>query len=158
MIAGMIRYSSLLKLCGALWLVTSGTGCATRHFQRPRGRPDTVMRMEVTGYCPCGICCGWKRSWFGLGPPVVASGPQKGQRKIVGQTAWGTRARPGTVAADTSVLPFGTIVYVEGYGWGRVEDRGGAIKGNKLDLFYRSHRQALEWGRQQKQVQVWYPR
>ncbi len=116
------------------------------------------MQMEVTGYCPCGICCGWKRSWFGLGPPVFASGPQKGQRKIVGQTASGTQARPGTVAADTTVLPFGTIVYVEGYGWGRVEDRGGAIKGNKLDLFFRSHRQALEWGRQQKTVQVWLPR
>lgn len=77
---------------------------------------------------------------------------------MVGQTASGTMARPGTVAADTRVLPFGTLVYVEGYGWGRVEDRGGAIRGNKLDLFFRSHRQALEWGRQHHQVQVWLPR
>ena len=42
-------------------------------------------------------------------------------------TASGTRARHGTLAADTSVLPFGTVVEVPGYGFGRVEDRGGAI-------------------------------
>lgn len=138
-------------------LLLAGPGCATRHFDLPRGGPDRVMEMEVTGYCPCGICCGWKRSWFGLGPPVVASGPNKGRRKVVGQTASGTRARPGTVAADTRVLPFGTVVYVEGYGWGRVEDRGGAIKGAKLDLFFKHHREALEWGRQRKRVRVWLP-
>lgn len=139
-------------------LLLSQGGCATRrHFAPPRRPPDAVMRMEVTGYCPCGICCGWKRSWFGLGPPVFTSGPNKGRRKEVGVTASGTRARPGTVAADTSILPFGTIVYVPGYGWGRVEDRGGAIRGQKLDLFFRSHRQALEWGRQHHEVRVWRP-
>lgn len=158
MVIPMNSFRSGLKLCAVLWVMAGGTGCASRHFQRPRGQPDRVIPMEVTGYCPCQICCGWKRTWFGFGRPVFASGPQKGQPKVVGKTASGTRARPGTVAADTSVLPFGTVVYVEGYGWGRVEDRGGAIKGNKLDLFYRSHREALEWGRQQKQVQVWFPR
>jgi 3D (Asp-Asp-Asp) domain-containing protein len=158
MVILMMKRFALLKLLLLLGLLSVGGGCATRHIQRPRRRPDAVLQMEVTGYCPCGICCGWERRWFGLGPPVYSYGPNRGQRKIVGQTASGTRARRGTVAADTSVLPFGTIVYVEGYGWGRVEDRGGAIRGNKLDLFYRSHRQALEWGRQHVPVQVWYPR
>jgi len=116
------------------------------------------MTMETTAYCPCGICCGWKRSWWRLGRPVHTTGPQRGQRKAVGITASGTRARRGTVAADTRVLPMGTIVHVPGYGWGRVEDRGSAIQGNKLDLYHRTHQQALEWGRQHKQVRIWYPR
>jgi len=127
------------------------TGCV-RH-RPPRGvQPETVT-MTVTGYCPCGKCCGWERNWRFR--PVYSYGPQKGQRKQVGITASGTRARPGTIAADTRLYPFGTIMYVEGYGYGRVEDRGGAIKGQSIDLYFRTHRQALEWGRQQKQVRVW---
>lgn len=115
------------------------------------------MRMEVTGYCHCGICCNWRRSWFGLGRPVIASGPERGKPKAVGITASGTRVRPGTVAADTSVLPFGTIVHVPGYGWGRVEDRGGAIRGQKLDLYFRTHARANQWGRQHHDVRIWLP-
>jgi 3D (Asp-Asp-Asp) domain-containing protein len=88
---------------------------------------------------------------------VYASGPLKGQRKKVGQTASGTQARPGTIAADTSVYPFGTIIYVPGYGYGVVEDRGAAIKGERLDLYFRSHRQAQEWGRKAQEVRVWFP-
>lgn len=117
--------------------------------------PDTVMRMEVTGYCDCGSCCNWKRSWWRLGKPVIKSGPDKGRPKQVGITASGVKAQRGTVAADTDILPMGTILYIPGYGWGRVEDRGGAIKGNRLDLFFESHKQALEWGRQQVDVKVW---
>ncbi|MGA0333104.1 MAG: 3D domain-containing protein [Kiritimatiellia bacterium] len=111
--------------------------------------------MEVTGYCKCGHCCNWKRSWLRLGKPVIASGPQKGQPKQVGISADGSVARRGTVAADTSVLPMGTILYIPGYGWGQVRDRGSAIQGNRLDLFFDSHEEALEWGRQQVQVKIW---
>lgn len=48
-------------------------------------------------------------------------------------------------------------MYIEGYGYGRVEDRGGAIKGQHVDLFFRTHQQALEWGRQTLKVKVWFP-
>ncbi len=114
--------------------------------------------MEVTGYCNCGICCSWERGWFGLGAPVISGGPNKGKPKEVGITASGTRASRGTIAADTSVLPFGTIVEVPGYGYGRVEDRGGAIKGNRLDLWFPSHEEAQRWGRQKGvRVRVWKP-
>lgn len=61
----------------------------------------------------------------------------------------------GTIAADTTYYPFGTRMYVPGYGWGVVEDRGGAIKGpDRLDLFFESHQQALNWGRQRLQVRI----
>ncbi len=147
---GMLR-GVLVTIC--LTLVIGVMGC--RGVRPPRRDPDRVVLMEVTAYCPCGICCGWERNW--RFQPVYNYGPNKGHRKIVGQTASGTQARPGTIAADTSLYPFGTIMYVPGYGYGQVEDRGGAIRGQRLDLFYRTHQQALEWGRQHKQVKVWFP-
>lgn len=61
----------------------------------------------------------------------------------------------GTIAADTRYYPFGTRLYVPGYGYGVVEDRGSAIKGpRRLDLFYRDHDEALEWGRKQVDVRI----
>ncbi len=74
-----------------------------------------------------------------------------------GETASGTKAKPGTIAADTSVFPFGTRMRIPGYGDGVVEDRGGAIEGGKIDLFFKSHKEALEWGRQTVTVEVRYP-
>ncbi len=87
--------------------------------------------------------------------PVYAYGSMKGERKKLGITASGTKAKPGrTIAADTSIFPFGTKLKVPGYGTGVVEDRGGAITGNRLDLFFKTHKQALEWGRQTVTVEV----
>ena len=111
--------------------------------------------MVVTGYCKCGQCCGWRRTWYGK--PVYASGPNAGQRKRVGITSSGTRARQGTIAADTSIYPFGTIMYVPGYGYGRVEDTGGAIRGQHIDLFFAGHTRARQWGKQELTVRVWLP-
>jgi 3D (Asp-Asp-Asp) domain-containing protein len=49
-------------------------------------------------------------------------------------------------------------MYVPGYGWGTVEDRGGAIKGpNRIDIFYDSHTEALQWGRRKVHVTIEYP-
>src|SRR5690606_36920554 len=104
--------------------------------------------------CPCKQCCGWKRTWWGK--PVVAQGPHAGARKKVGVTASGVKAKPGTVAAPASI-PFGTIVDSPGYGRGEVADRGGAIQGDRLDVFFKSHRAALEWGRQRLNVVLWLP-
>lgn len=70
-------------------------------------------------------------------------------------TASGTRARRGTIAADTDVFRFGTVMDVPGYGLGAVEDRGAEIQGRKIDLFFSSHRQAQEWGRRKLTVTVW---
>jgi len=61
---------------------------------------------------------------------------------------WLWFSRDGTIAADTRYYKFGTRLHVPGYGYGVVEDRGGAIKGpTRLDLYYNSHSDALEWGR-----------
>jgi len=64
----------------------------------------------------------------------------------------------GTIAADTKYYPFGTRMYVPGWGWGVVADRGGAVKGpGRIDLFFSSHRDALEWGRQRLDVEIIRP-
>ena len=74
----------------------------------------------------------------------------------MGVTASGTKAKKGTVAADTRFYPFGTIMDVPGYGLCRVEDRGGAIQGPaRIDLFFDSHKEALQWGRKRVSVHIW---
>ena len=71
---------------------------------------------------------------------------------------WYFLPEDGTIAADTTYYPFGTRMYVPGYGWGTVEDRGGAIKGpNRIDIFYDSHNDALAWGRKKVYVQIERP-
>lgn len=127
------------------------SGCAT--VRPPKGVSPVAVTMVATGYCKCKKCCNWKRNWYFK--PVIASGGSKGQTKAVGKTASGTKGKPGTIAADTSRYPFGTVMYVPGYGYGRVEDRGGAIVGDRIDLFFKSHKEALRWGKQTVSVQVW---
>lgn len=63
-----------------------------------------------------------------------------------GVTASGTKPTPGTtIAADWSILPAGTWVYIEGIGLRRVEDTGSAIKGNRIDVAVDTHDNALRF-------------
>jgi 3D (Asp-Asp-Asp) domain-containing protein len=48
-------------------------------------------------------------------------------------------------------------MYIPGYGYGRVEDRGSAIEGDHIDLFFKSHKAAKRWGKQTKRVVIWLP-
>ena len=89
--------------------------------------------------------------------PVYAYGPSKGKKKKVGVTSSGTNAKVGTIAADTKIYPYGTRMKIPGYGWGVVEDIGGAIKGARIDLFFNSHKDALEWGRKSVDIEVIFP-
>lgn len=79
---------------------------------------------KITGYCGCASCCG----------------------KTNCITASGTYATAGrTIAADTSHFPFGTKLKIGDTVY-TVEDRGGAIRGNRIDIFFSSHSEALQWG------------
>lgn len=134
-------------------LLAALQGCATRPPSNTRRIERT---MTVTAYCSCKKCANWKRTW--LGRTVIASGPNKGKPKKVGITASGTKAKRGTIAADTTRYPFGTVMDVPGYGKGRVEDRGSAIKGDRIDVYFKRHKKALQWGRRTLRVTVWLPR
>lgn len=93
---------------------------------------ESLGYYTITGYCPCSYCCG----------------------KSDGVTASGTIAQANhTIAADTSILPFGTEVIINGQRY-TVEDVGGAINGNHIDMFFASHQEALNWGRQTIEVFV----
>ncbi|MEA4900221.1 ubiquitin-like domain-containing protein [Desulfitobacterium sp.] len=61
-------------------------------------------------------------------------------------TATGNSVRYGVVAVDPRVIPLGSSLYVEGYGDGVALDTGGAIKGNKIDLYMNSEEAARSWG------------
>ena len=86
---------------------------------------------KVTAYCPCAKCCG----------------------KQTGITASGTRATAGRTIAASGQFSFGTKLLINGQVY-TVEDRGGAIKGNKIDIYMDSHAQALQWGVKYLPVQV----
>lgn len=96
-----------------------------------------IVRMRVTAYCPCPRCCGQYSD---------------------GYTANGHRIEQGDrfVAADPK-YGFGTQMIIEGYNDGKpveVLDRGGVIKGDRLDVFFNCHDQALEWGVQYVDVRI----
>ena len=102
----------------------------------PRNDPQDARETRtdvftVTAYCPCEKCCG-----------AYASG----------YTATGAKATQGvTIAADPDVLPMGTEIELDGHTY-TVQDTGGAISGNRLDLYFDSHEDALQWGVREKIV------
>ena len=63
-----------------------------------------------------------------------------------GRTASGLPAAVGRIAVDPRVIPLGTKVYVEGYGFATAADTGGNIKGNTIDVYYNSESQCRQWG------------
>lgn len=71
-----------------------------------------------------------------------------------GITFTGTKARPGIAAVDPAVIPLGSVLYVPGYGYARAEDIGGAIKGNRIDLYFENRSDALKWGRKRMRVEI----
>jgi len=75
-----------------------------------------------------------------------------------GVTATGInlKANPNAkvIAVDPSVIPLGSKVYVEGYGYATAADTGSAINGNKIDVFFPSKSQAYRWGNKRVKIQV----
>lgn len=59
-----------------------------------------------------------------------------------------------TISVDPSVIPLGSIVYVEGYGYAVAADTGGAIKGNIIDVYFNSLGECYDWGRKDVRVTV----
>lgn len=103
--------------------------------------PDQVPALtslgtyKITAYCACQKCCG-----------------KSPDDPRYGITATGTRATQGrTIAADPKVLPYGTVVVINGHEY-VVEDCGGAIDGKEIDMYFDSHQEAREWGNQYWEV------
>jgi 3D (Asp-Asp-Asp) domain-containing protein len=80
--------------------------------------------------------------------------PDAGRKNPTYTTRTGTRAEFGVIAVDPKVIPLGTLLFVEGYGFGIAEDTGGAIKGNIIDVCVETRKEALRWGRREVRVHV----
>ena len=70
------------------------------------------------------------------------------------RTATGAAPRRGIVAVDPRVIPMGTRLYIEGYGYGIAADTGGAIKGRMVDVFFETRAEAIKWGRRSVTVRI----
>ena len=105
------------------------------------GAPDVpvrrVMNMVATAYDP--------------GP--ISTGKSPGH-PAYGITATGMRASYGVVAVDPRVIPFYTRLYIPGYGYAIAGDTGGDIKGNRIDVFFPTYSQAIQWGRRSVPVYI----
>jgi 3D (Asp-Asp-Asp) domain-containing protein len=91
----------------------------------------TPIEYVATGYAP-------------LDPRAVRGVCYSGNPKI---TASGRLTKPGVSVAAPRHIPFGTWLWVEGVGLRRVDDRGGKIKGRRIDICFATRKEALEWGR-----------
>lgn len=69
-------------------------------------------------------------------------------------TFTGVYPRAGTVAVDPKVIPLGSRLWIEGYGYGIAQDTGGVIKGNIIDLFMDTREECLHWGRRMVKVYI----
>ncbi len=97
---------------------------------------DTSLKYmaNVSAYCPCRICCG---KWAD------------------GTTSYGWKIQPGEkfVAAPMFFALY-TVFDIPCYGIVKVRDRGGIIKRNRLDVYFDTHQEALNWGRQYLEVEI----
>lgn len=91
--------------------------------------PKSLGVFKLTAYCACVKCCG----------------------KSNGITASGAKATAGRTVAVDSSIPFGTRLIIDGHEY-VAEDRGGGIKGNRIDVFCSSHAEAIKFGVQYKEV------
>lgn len=104
--------------------VTSRSKTTSRALPSTTATTNSVGEIyKITAYCSCAKCCG----------------------KTTGRTASGTQATAGRTVAAPANFAFGTKLNIGGQIY-TVEDRGGAIKGNKIDIYVNSHAAALQWG------------
>jgi 3D (Asp-Asp-Asp) domain-containing protein len=111
-----------------------------RWFNGRPAKPDRTLKMRVTAYSPDHRSCGDSADGFTATMHSVETNGFK------------------LVAADPKVLPYGSMVSIEGYDRGQIVpvlDCGGAIKGHHIDLLFPTHEEARQWGNKWMDVTVW---
>lgn len=118
---------------GLLSNTTSTSGSAVSRGATVASRGGKVINMVATGYDSS-----WESNYPFYGQPSYSGLPL---------------AR-GIVAVDPNVIAMGTRLYVEGYGDAIAADQGGAIKGNRIDLYFDSRQEAMNWGMKTVKVTI----
>lgn len=99
---------------------------------------QSLGTFKLTAYCPCSSCCG---KWANDASVKVGS--------IGVPLVQGT-----SIAVDPKVIPYRSSVYIDGHEY-KAHDCGGAIKGNRIDVYFEDHSAALQFGVQYKEVFIW---
>ena len=106
--------------------------------------PVSLGEFKLTAYCSCSLCCG---KWA-YNRPV----DENGNEIVYGSI--GERLNEGySIAVDPSIIPYRTEVIIDGHIY-KAQDCGGAIKGNRIDVYFEDHNRALEFGVQHAEVFV----
>lgn len=121
------QYQSELEELQSQLQTTKEETEANKEEEQPKLK--SLGKFKITAYCSCSKCCG----------------------KSDGITASGTKATAGRTIAAPSNFKFGTKLIINGHEY-TVEDRGGAIKGNRIDIYFDSHQEALDFGVQYIEV------
>ena len=103
------------------------------------------LEVRAHGYCPCRVCCG---------------------KNADGKTATGRSAWRAGIAVDPKVIPLGSYTDIPGYdrgpndngSWIKADDTGRLIKGRVIDVRFRTHAEALDWGTRKIRIRVWRKR
>ena len=104
----------------------------------------SLGEFKLTAYCSCSICCGrWAHN-----RPV----DEYGNEIVIGSSGE-TLTAGYSVAVDPTVIPYGTIIVINGKEY-EAQDCGGAIKDKRIDVYFDSHEEALEFGVQYAEVFV----
>ena len=105
-------------------------------------KPVSLGEFKLTAYCSCEICC---NKWA-LNRPI----DENGNEIVYGSI--GERLKEGySIAVDPTVIPYRTEVIINGHTY-KAQDCGGAIKGNRIDVYFSTHEDALEFGVQYAEV------
>ncbi len=124
----------ILILLGSLWTTTAIQDLLCNKLA-------TNLQLVATEYIATG--------YAPLDPKAKKGMCYQGDPKI---TASGRPTQPNISIAAPKDIPFGTWMWIEGIGLRRVDDRGKAIKGNKIDICFHTKKEALQWGRRKVRV------
>jgi 3D (Asp-Asp-Asp) domain-containing protein len=114
--------------------------------QQKEDKKEDLGEFVLTAYCSCEKCCG---EWA-LNRPKDENG-----NDIVYGASGAVLVEGVSIAVDPCVIPYGARVYFSGKEY-IAHDCGGAIKGNRIDVYFNDHLKALEFGRQKANVEVLY--
>ncbi len=126
----LVCVAALLTVFVCCWILEQFEKTFVHESGVLTSEPPALYR--VTAYCPKSCCTGkWADGITASGKPAV-----------------------GLIVAAPSDTKFGTVLDIPGYGRATVRDRGGAIKGNRLDVLFPTHQEALNWGVQYLKVRI----